>query len=124
MTQSSDDVIKAIGGIMSAQTGLGQIAGGLTNKVTKPLLEMGKSALDAAIANESMEATFNSVFKTTAQNMRSWSQSVSDNMSLSEYKLRSYASNLRSCSTAWMWAAARPTTWCASSRCAPTTWRR
>ncbi len=95
MSQSAEDVIKGIGGIMSAQTGLGQAGTALTNKVTKPILEAGKAALDAAIANESMEQTFNSVFKSGAESVRAWSKAVSDNMSLSEYNLREYSSNLK-----------------------------
>ena len=95
MQQSTDDVIKSIGGIIGAQTGLGQVGSVLTNKVTKPLIEVGKAALDAAIANESMEATFDSVFKKSAEGMRGWSQKVSEGMDLSEYKLRGYAGGLK-----------------------------
>lgn len=93
--QSVDEVIKGIGGIMSAQSGLGQVGNALTNGVTKPLIEAGHAALDAAVANQSMEQTFNAVFKSSAANMRSWSVAVSDSMDLSEYRLRNYASALK-----------------------------
>ena len=95
MEQSTDDVIKGIGGILSAQNGLTQLGDAFTNNVTKPIMDYKKVALDAAIANQSMEQTFDTVFKGGAENARRWSQSVSESMGASEYKIRSYASSAK-----------------------------
>ena len=93
--QSIDDTLKSIGGLMSAKSGLTQFGDAMQNKVTQPILNAGKAAMDAAIANESMEQTFNSVFKSNADEVRRWSQAISDNMSVSEYRVREYSSNLK-----------------------------
>lgn len=93
--QSSEDILKSIGGLMSAKSGLTQFGDAMQNKVTQPILNAGKAAMDAAIANESMEQTFNSVFKKNADEVRRWSKAISDNMGISEYRVRDYAANLK-----------------------------
>ena len=52
----------------------GELGDTLDNRVTQPLLELGKTALDTAADAQAMESSFDSVFGAQAEGARLWSQ--------------------------------------------------
>ena len=66
----------------------GELGDTLTNRVTQPLLDIGKSALQAAADAQAMESSFDSVFGAQAEGARLWSQNLAESLNYSETEIR------------------------------------
>lgn len=66
----------------------GELGDTLTNRVTQPLLDIGKSALQAAADAQAMESSFDSVFGAQAEGARLWSQNLAESLNASETHIR------------------------------------
>ena len=66
----------------------GELGDTLTNRVTQPLMDIGKSALQAAADAQAMESSFDSVFGAQAEGARLWSQNLAESLNYSETEIR------------------------------------
>lgn len=66
----------------------GELGDTLTDRVTKPLLALGKTALDTAADAQALESSFDSVFGAQAEGARLWSQNLAEELNASETRIR------------------------------------
>lgn len=66
----------------------GELGDTLDNRVTQPLLALGKTALDTAADAQALESSFDSVFGAQAEGARLWSQNLAEELNASETRIR------------------------------------
>ena len=75
-------------GVVGAEVTFNRAGDALTNSVTKPLIEFGKGAMQAALDAEAMESAFDQAFGKSAAKSRDWSKQFSESMQVNQYALR------------------------------------
>jgi type II secretory pathway pseudopilin PulG len=91
---SAGDVKESMTDILSSirnaaqDNSLKDLGQSLTNTLTDPIVDFGKTALEAGLAAESMEDSFDTAYRQSATNMRRWSQSFSEALNVNEYAVR------------------------------------
>lgn len=94
--EKTNSAIKQAGGsldestkqIVSNTLSWGQLGDTLTDRVSRPLLDIGKNAISAAADAQAMESSFNSVFGAQADGARAWSKSLAESLNYSETEIR------------------------------------
>lgn len=94
--EKTNSAIKQAGGsldestkqIVSNTLSWGQLGDTLTDRVSQPLLELGKNAISAAADAQAMESSFNSVFGAQAEGARAWSKTLAESLNYSETEIR------------------------------------
>ena len=95
LEEQGNAATNALAGMAGTEVAINRAGQALTNNLTRPIINFGKSALQAAVDTEAMEQSFDAVFKKSADGARKWSQSTSESMNVSEYRLRENMSTMK-----------------------------